>query len=432
MFSRRAVASALVLGICLAGCGGARSTPPAARPPAAARVPSASRAAAAPIKGPAGGLAIGLSEANANLLYAPSVGVPGPAQAPRDSLAALHPLYLRLDVDWAALQPAAGSPLALDALDPGCQRGTAPCLAYHGVRDELRALASEQRAGAGFTPVVVLYGVPTWAADPAGGCERSGTLPASRPIAPAALPAYGRLVSALIALGRQQGVELRWWSPWDEPNHPFFISPQRAACRTASPALAPGVYSALARELGAALHAAGGERHIVLGDFADFPSPRREGAGIGEFVSSLSADVVCSAGAWSVHEYPRASAVGGTPGGVRALERALDTRGACGRRARIWVTETGAGAPHIGQHRATSPAGLAAECRLMNRALLTWYRDPRVDVAFQYSFREDSLFPVGLATPGLDALYPAYYLWRAWGGTRAPDAAPPSLPAQCA
>jgi hypothetical protein len=95
------------------------------------------------------------------------------------------------------------------------------------------------------------------------------------------------------------------------------------------------------------------------------------------------------------------------------------------------VTETGGGNPHVGGRRAGSLLDLVNQCRLMNRALLTWYHDPRVDVAFQYSFREDSLFPVGLATPGLTALYPTYYLMRAWGGTRAPSAPPPALPPQC-
>jgi hypothetical protein len=426
-----------VLVLALAGCGGGhrRPAPRPAPPPstaAAAPPPVAKPAAPSGIKGPGGGLAIGLTEANAALLDAPSIAVPTAVRAARDSLDALRPAYLRIDIDWAALAPRPGVAPRLDAPESGCQRGGPPCAAYQGVRDQLRAIASQQRAGAGFVPVIVIYGVPAWAAQPPSGCERTGTGPTSRPITAAGLAAYRDLISSLIALGQSEGVHLLWWSPWDEPNHPYFISPQRDACATGSPARAPGVYAELARALSAALAAAGGRRHIVLGDFADFPGPRPQAAGIGEFVADLPSDVVCRADVWAVHEYPRAGAAGGTPGGVRALERALDARGACGRRARVWVTETGGGNPHSGAHRAGSLLDLVNQCRLMNRALLTWYHDPRVDVAFQYSFREDSLFPVGLATPGLTALYPTYYLMRGWGGTRPPSAPPPALPPQCA
>ena len=59
-------------------------------------------------------------------------------------------------------------------------------------------------------------------------------------------------------------------------------------------------------------------------------------------------------------------------------------------------------------------------------------RDPRVDAAFQYTFRDDPAFPVGLADAGLTRTWPAYDLWLAWGGDRAPGAPAPDLPAACA
>ena len=43
-------------------------------------------------------------------------------------------------------------------------------------------------------------------------------------------------VLALLALGREQGVALSWWSPWNEPNNPVFLSPQRIR-RRAVPSL---------------------------------------------------------------------------------------------------------------------------------------------------------------------------------------------------
>ncbi len=63
-------------------------------------------------------------------------------------------------------------------------------------------------------------------------------------------------------------------------------------------------------------------------------------------------------------------------------------------------------------------------CKAMNVALTDWYKNPRVDVAFQYTFREDDLFPVGLVDPGLTKTYPTFFLWRAWG-QRSNAAAPP-------
>jgi hypothetical protein len=49
----------------------------------------------------------------------------------------------------------------------------------------------------------------------------------------------------------------------------------------------------------------------------------------------------------------------------------------------------------------------------MARALAVWRDDPRVDVAMQYTFREDTAFRVGLANPRLTRLEPAYAAWNA-------------------
>lgn len=407
----------------MAACGGA-SHP----------APSSGTAPAAPAAHGIGRLAIGLTEANAALLSSPRARPQAPAGfgPARDALSALRPAYLRIDLDWAKLQPAAGQPPRLDLPVSGCARAVPPCAPYAGLADELRAIASQQHAGGGFEPVITIFDAPAWATRTGRGCQAAAAAPGARPLTASGLAAYRALLGAVAAQGNSAGVALRWWSPWDEPNHPLFISPQRAACTTSSVVLSAATYATLARAMGEALRAAGGERRLVLGELADFPRPRRNGAGIGEFVSALPEDVVCSAAVWAQHEYPKAGARGATPGGVLALERALDATGACGRAAHIWVTETGAGSPHAGAPRATAPAALAGECRLLARALDTWYRDPRVDAAFQYTFREDASFPVGLADPGLRGLYPSYYLLRAWAGGRAPDAPPPGLPAQCA
>ena len=109
-------------------------------------------------------------------------------------------------------------------------RARGPCGAYDGLRDQLRALAARQREG-GWATLVVLSGTPEWAARPAGGCERAKTQPRSRPPrAGAGMAAYGRFVATVLAEAREAGADLRYWSPWNEPNHPYFVSPQRRVC----------------------------------------------------------------------------------------------------------------------------------------------------------------------------------------------------------
>jgi hypothetical protein len=67
----------------------------------------------------------------------------------------------------------------------------------------------------------------------------------------------------------------------------------------------------------------------------------------------------------------------------------------------------------------------------MAAALATWYRAPRVDAAFQYTFREDDSYPVGLVDTGLTRAYPTYDLWRAWGRRAFPTDEAPPLPSDC-
>jgi hypothetical protein len=61
----------------------------------------------------------------------------------------------------------------------------------------------------------------------------------------------------------------------------------------------------------------------------------------------------------------------------------------------------------------------------MHQRLLAWYRDPRVTLAVQYTFREDDLFPTGLVTTDLIRARPALREWQAWGQRERPDAPPP-------
>ncbi len=128
---------------------------------------------------------------------------------------------------------------------------------------ELEAIASQQRAasarGEAAPQVVIdLLGAPAWATLAPHGCEAPGAEPAARALSPGALPAYRALISALLALGRREGVALPWWAPWNEPDNPRFLTPQRASCSTAGEPLAPASYAELARAAAGELKASGG------------------------------------------------------------------------------------------------------------------------------------------------------------------------------
>jgi hypothetical protein len=379
-------------------------------------------------------LATGLTESNPLLLWSAQDRPELPAGfGPwRDAVAALHPRYLRVPVFWSKLQPDPATPADLAVPGDGCLRGTPPCGPFAGLRDEFEAIASLQHnAPVGSAPEVevVFSGVPAWAAAPPAGCERSDAGPSSRPITPQGIDAYKALIAQVAALAQSTGAQVRWYSPWNEPNHPTFISPQRATCSPAAPTVAAGVYAELVRAAGGALNAIPGDQRLVLGEMAGTttPSPRR--STVQEMVAALPDDVACAGSVWSQHDYATVAPEPGKPDPVTELERALDAR-ACTRGVHIWVTETGVGGDRPGAPRPTDDAALRAQCRAQAAALDRWAKDPRVDVAFQYTFREDTAYPVGLADAGLTRTYPAYDLWKAWGA-RAPDAPPPALPPTC-
>jgi hypothetical protein len=368
-------------------------------------------------------LSLGISEANPSLL-SPGGVAPGFA-AWRDRLFALHPRWYRLPVDWSKLQPDAAKAADLGLAQDGCLRGKPPCGAFAGVEAELRAIRQAQLAQGGFEVVVVIYGVPDWAAAPAGGCERSDASPRSRPITQAGIAGYQALLAELEAIGRRTGVALDWWSPWNEPNHPAFISPQRAACTTPSPTLSPAVYARLVRAARAEL---GPSRRLVLGELAGFGGPTPRATGVGEFVRALPDDVACAGAVWAQHAYTQPD--GRSPDAVGELERALAGR-RCTAARPIWVTETGVGGARSGAPRDSSPAALAAQCHAQAAALERWDADPRVQAAFQYTFREDSAYPVGLADAGLTRTYPTYELWLRWSRAGPETPGPPAPPPGC-
>jgi hypothetical protein len=390
------------------------------------------------------GAAFGLTEDDAALLWDPGSRSPplgaGAAGASirraRAQLNALHPSYIRLLVDWAALQPDPARPAELEARVSGCARDVGPCVGYAGIDEQLAAIASRQHAArlAGIPApevVIQILGTPAWAARAPSGCEPRGTTFFSRPVSEAALGAYRALIGSLLALGAREGVALPWWSPWNEPNDPVFISPQRASCAASSPSLSPAVYSELARAMAAELHAAGGAHQMLLGELNAFRSDSPDRTSIQSFIAALPTDVICLGDVFSIHVYARSHGASGVDP-VQSLESALDARGSCGRAARIWVTEAGAGAPHPGSPRPPGAADEEDGCHALAGQLIRWYSDPRVGAVFQYTFREDPAFPVGLESADLSHTYPAYQLWLTYSHRLAAGEPPPSPASGCA
>jgi hypothetical protein len=71
-------------------------------------------------------------------------------------------------------------------------------------------------------------------------------------------------------------------------------------------------------------------------------------------------------------------------------------------------------------------------CLALALQLRRWYADPRVGAVFQYSFREDPAYPVGLLSADLAHVYPTYELWLSYARTRATGRPPPVPALACA
>jgi hypothetical protein len=291
-------------------------------------------------------------------------------------------------------------------------RDQGPCAPYAGLRDTLKALASRQKEG-GWEVLAVIAGTPEWAAREPGGCERDGTEPTSRSPKPEAMNAYRKLVEETLAAADKEGAELRFWTPWNEPNHPFSLSPQRERCSpTAEPAAAKP-YTEMARTLKSALDETPGDQRLVLGELAALDRRKSESTTIEQFIGALPSDLVCSTTIWTQHGYI---------GGRDPIDNVLDALGKknCSKPHAIWMTETGVGAARRMSERSTNQKAEERSCRRLHNELTDWYEDERVTAAFQYTFREDDIFPVGLVTTDLTEAFPALREWQQWGMEQRP------------
>jgi hypothetical protein len=415
---RRAAAGVLVLAaaivvFALTRGGEAPQAPQSTATPTATPTPTPT-ATPAPLDAPTAepSLAVGLTEENPNLIADLGETATPEWARWRRRLDRMQPVVYRIVVEWNTVQPRAGAPANLALPSNGCMRDKGPCAAYAGVRDQLRALAARHAQG-----LVVFAGLPRWATRHVSGCDR-GTSPDAGLPRPAALPAFRRLVDAVLAEARAQGAEVPYVSPWNEPNHPFSLAPQRVQCDPAAPSPVALAYTALARTVKAALAAAPGEQQLVLGETAGLLEPTARATAVPELIRALPRGLVCSARVWSQHAY-----IGGTDP-VSAVAAALDAR-RCARRQAIWITETGVGPAPGGLSLARGITSERQGCRLLHQRLLAWYRDRRVTLAAQYTFREDDLFPTGLVTTDLQRARPALSEWQAWGDRPQPDSPPP-------
>jgi hypothetical protein len=367
-----------------------------------------------------GELAVGITEPNPNFIQ-PEADVAGEFTRWRDELRKMRPTYYRLAVDWAGNTSPDGSQVDFAKHNDGCMREIGPCGGYEGVRDQLKAVAAAQKATGDdrWQVMVVISGTPEQLARPAAGCERAGTQARSRPPRTDALPQYKAFITKLLDEAKAQHVELRYFAPWNEPNHPFFISPQRASCHRTAKSMATEPYAEMARAMKEVLDDYDGDQKMVIGETAGLLERQPSYTDIGQFIRGLPRDVVCNAVAYGQHGY-----VGG-PNPVNQVATALKTKH-CDRTLEIWMTETGAGRPRRGEDRDRTKKALRQACRGISKRLNRWYDDPRVTAAFQYTLREDDRFPTGLVATDLSAAYPALKEWQAWGDREPTEPAPRS------
>ena len=358
-------------------------------------------AAAAAVSAPP--LAIGLTENDPRMLLPV-----GPTWRAAVKAIALKPQYVRVLIPWERLQPRGSAKPNWDAPFGGCPRINPGCRSERGMRGLLSAIKQRQDEDGGWRILAVPYFTPLWAvAKPVSGCqkERNRHARAQMP----RIAAYRRLLRAFNALADKVGVKVDFITPWNEPNHPAFLQPQRARCVVGAKAVSPAAYARLVR---AAVKELRFGQQIVLGSLAGLQRPRIYGAGAAEFIRGLPHDVACLDAPFAQHAYVGArSRDGGLPRPARqagaardhqhdSVNAALDAKG-CEKRKHLWIAETG-----TFDHR----------CPAMSAALRSWAVNDRVDAAFQFTFRESRDYPVGLMSPSLRDTYRSYRAWFAFAG----------------
>jgi hypothetical protein len=345
------------------GGGGAPAPGPAQKPPTATAPKPAPQL-------PGEGLAVGIGEMDASLLWSRAAQPELRAASGHGATGLPLKRYYRLLVDWSAPDESrAGLGDARDRLP-------ARAAAVRAVRGDPRHAARDRVSAEG-------PGSSRSSRSPAcrRGRRRSRRMRARRRDAAVAADQRSRprrlsaLIRSLAELATSEGVALPYWSPWNEPNGTFFVSPQRATCDRSSPPVSPRVYTRLARAMRAELDVLPGVQHLVIAELAGLPRPRLRGAGVEEFYAGLPDDVICSAAVFAQHAYAERGRPETTRRPVEQLEAALDKH-PCAADKPIWVTETGVGGPDVGGPRKGGLASLRRDCRALDAALRRWDARP--------------------------------------------------------
>jgi hypothetical protein len=271
---------------------------------------------------------------------------------------------VRFWVTWSDVAPpGAAVPPGFDARDPA-----APAYRWEATDAALRAVKA-----AGLEPIVTISAAPGWAErrqpgdeDLPAGEQRAGTI---RPD-PAAFADFARAITTRYG-GEFAGLpRVRWWQPWNEPNHSndlnpqFRIAPDRLATH-GTQLLAPAVYRELLQAFAVEAHGVHANNVVVGGGLAPFfrPQPGLRAAAPLTFMRELlcmrrddTPKPSCPGGplafdVWAQHPYTSGDArhsanspfdvsLADMPR-VRKLLRAAERAGriASRRHVRMWVTE---------------------------------------------------------------------------------------------
>ncbi len=386
-------------------------------------------------------LAVGLVSRDVAALTPPSAGPIAGYDAAREVVTAMAPRYVRIDVRWDQLQPSADAPLDPGRVhDDGCGREAAPpCGPPISLTAVLAQVAAQQRAHPGaFRPLITFWGMPEWAGEaPTAGCRHDRVRAGARPLAAGREAAYQAAIRAVWTAVRDAGIAQSDWTPWNEPNAPYFVDPQRASCARDAEPRSPAPYGRMVVAMDETLRALRGDgpdaardHRLVVGEVAAWGAPTSRVVTADEFLRALPDDVLCRADVIGLHGYLDARPRDGRGEPVAAALGEVERR-PCLDDAPVWITETGVGAPGSGRERTSDRATLRDECRLMHDQLTRWFHHPRITAAFQYSVRDDAAFPTGLVDEAVERTYPVADVWTAWGGARAPDDPPPPAPSRC-
>ena len=346
-----------------------------------------------------------------------------------------------LPADGRLAAPAAAGGRAADWDSPsdGCLRGTPPCAESAGIRAILRAIHARQQADGGWQVVVTFYGTPGLGAARRGRGLRHG--PPRRTSTPTARSS-GRSATS----PRQESVAVHWWSPWNEPNHPEFLGPQRTECRADADALTPTEYANIAYAMQAEL---GPGDHLVLGEVAGYDrrraGPCRPRSSRRTSPRSSCARATCGPSTptcarrtrsrrpatpatrrWPATPTRRAIRCSCATSCARSTPRAASAATGSGSRRPAW-----AGRAPARTARPTTPP-TAGRARRWTARCAPGPRTPAWTPRSSTRSARTPSFPVGLADAGLDRLYRSYDAWQAWSTPGAPPGAigcaqPPAL-----